>query len=280
MPITIKSTGMKYKNPDTGVYQGVDMLEEATIRDVIVDVYSPTLPYAVGEYCLYNGELYCCTTAIPSGGETWNSAHWDKTNVTDELEDIKGAVIDLGSDDVANESNVTGATVSDALDNLSGAINSNATALVNTQNSLAKNIISTVATETLKKGDFRFNRTDGRLWRITDTIQAGESIICGGNAQSLTIGTIFEGFFTINAVIEVNSGYGTVSDGRILSSSAIIIQQRQENGGDGAVTGAKTYIYTGQCTNGTAYIYVRNPDGTNPTNGTKIFVSILISNFN
>ena len=122
MPITIKSTGMKYKNPDTGVYQGVDMLEEATIRDVIVDVYSPTLPYAVGEYCLYNGELYCCTTAIPSGGETWNLAHWDKTNVTDELEDIKGAVIDLGSDDVANESNVTGATVSDALDNLSGAI--------------------------------------------------------------------------------------------------------------------------------------------------------------
>ena len=153
-------------------------------------------------------------------------------------------------------------------------------ALRNTQNVLAKNITSVVATETLKKGDFRFNRTDGRLWRITDTIQTGESIIGGTNAQSLAIGSVFEGFFTINAVIEVNSGYSTVSDGRILSSSAIIIQQRQENGGGGAVTGAKTYIYTGQCTNGTAYIYVRNPDGTNPTNGTKIFVSILISNFN
>ena len=124
MPITIKSTGMKYKNPDTGVYQGVDMLEEATIRDVIVDAYSPTLPYAVGEYCLYNGELYCCTTAIPSGGEAWNLAHWDKTNVTDELESIKGTVDSIGSDDVANESNVSGTTVSDALDTLDGVIDS------------------------------------------------------------------------------------------------------------------------------------------------------------
>ena len=118
MPITIKSTGMKYKNPDTGVYQGVDMLEEATIRDVIVDVYSPTSSYSVGKHCLYNGELYCCTTAIPDGGEAWNLAHWEKTKVTDELEDIKGAVDSIGSDDVANESNVTGTTVSDALDTL------------------------------------------------------------------------------------------------------------------------------------------------------------------
>ena len=124
MPITIKSTGMKYKNPDTGVYQGVDMLEEATIRDVIVDVYSPTSSYSVGKHCLYNGELYCCTTAIPEGGEAWNLAHWEKTKVTDELEDIKGAVDSIGSDDVANESNVSGTTVSDALDTLDGVISS------------------------------------------------------------------------------------------------------------------------------------------------------------
>ena len=89
MPINIKTSAMKVKDPITQQYGGIDLIEEAAVKDVVAEAYSPTSPYSVGEYCLYNGDMYICTTAIGSGGETWNSAHWSTTNVADELEDIK-----------------------------------------------------------------------------------------------------------------------------------------------------------------------------------------------
>ena len=39
--------------------------------------YDATSDYAVGDFVLYNGDLYECNTAI-TGGEVWNSAHWDE----------------------------------------------------------------------------------------------------------------------------------------------------------------------------------------------------------
>ena len=113
---------MKYKNPDTGQYEGVDMIEEKAVRDIVADDYSPTSPYAVDAYCLYNGDYYRCTTAIQSG-EAWNASHWTPTQVSDELVSIQGAVDSIGTSEVANESNVSGATASAALNTLSGAIN-------------------------------------------------------------------------------------------------------------------------------------------------------------
>lgn len=37
--------------------------------------YDPTTTYAVGEYCLYQDNVYRCTTAIETP-EAWNAAHW------------------------------------------------------------------------------------------------------------------------------------------------------------------------------------------------------------
>ena len=121
MPVTIKTSAMKYKNPDTGQYEGVDMIEEKAVRDIVADDYSPTSPYAVDSYCLYNGDYYRCTTAIQSG-EAWNASHWTPTQVSDELVSIKGAVDSIGTNEVENESNVSGATASAALNTLNGAI--------------------------------------------------------------------------------------------------------------------------------------------------------------
>ena len=45
----------------------------------MIIVHRPTI--SVGDCCIYNGDLYKCTTAIPSGGEAWNSSHWTKTTV-------------------------------------------------------------------------------------------------------------------------------------------------------------------------------------------------------
>ena len=42
--------------------------------------YSKSCTYAVGDYCMYSGTMYKCTSAI-STPETWNSGHWTDSDV-------------------------------------------------------------------------------------------------------------------------------------------------------------------------------------------------------
>ena len=51
---------------------------------VIADVYDPTHSYSLGEYCLYGGRLYKCTTAITTA-EAWNASHWTQLPVSTAL---------------------------------------------------------------------------------------------------------------------------------------------------------------------------------------------------
>lgn len=68
----------------------------------VADAYSASDAHAVGDYVVRNSVLYRCTTAIGSGGETWNAAHWTTVNIGDELVAIK-AGIDLLEEDLADE---------------------------------------------------------------------------------------------------------------------------------------------------------------------------------
>lgn len=76
----------------------VQYYEDAMGRAMISSEYDPTSSYAVGDYCMYNDERYCCNTAIASGGETWNSAHWDVAKVDDDITEIKSSLSNLGGD--------------------------------------------------------------------------------------------------------------------------------------------------------------------------------------
>lgn len=60
----------------------------------IVNEYSPSSTYAVGDYVLKDGKTYKCTTAIASSGEAWNTAHWTEVKVGN---DLQGKVADLKS---------------------------------------------------------------------------------------------------------------------------------------------------------------------------------------
>lgn len=53
--------------------------------------YSASSTYAVGDYCIYDGQLYRCTTAITTA-EAWTAAHWTAVTVADELTDLKGDI--------------------------------------------------------------------------------------------------------------------------------------------------------------------------------------------
>lgn len=63
----------------------------------IAKVYDATKTYAIGDYCLHDGQLYECTTEITTP-EAWTAAHWTATTVGTELNDIKGDVTGLKED--------------------------------------------------------------------------------------------------------------------------------------------------------------------------------------
>lgn len=50
----------------------------------LAPVYDPAGAYLVGDYCTYNGGLYRCKTAIPSG-ESWTGGHWARCDLGGEI---------------------------------------------------------------------------------------------------------------------------------------------------------------------------------------------------
>jgi len=53
--------------------------------EIIADDFDATSTYAVGDYCIYDGKLYKCTTAVSTAGD-WDSSDWTETLVMDEVE--------------------------------------------------------------------------------------------------------------------------------------------------------------------------------------------------
>ena len=61
---------------------------------MIAEGYSPSSPYNVGAYAVFEGNLYRCKTKITSG-EAWNSAHWDAVTVGAEVAELKGDMSEI-----------------------------------------------------------------------------------------------------------------------------------------------------------------------------------------
>ena len=57
----------------------------------IADAYSSSATYAVGDYCIYNSQLYRCTTAITTA-EAWTAAHWTAVQLGDDVSDLRSAL--------------------------------------------------------------------------------------------------------------------------------------------------------------------------------------------
>lgn len=68
---------------------------------MMADEYSSSSTYSVGDYCIYNGDLYKCITAITTA-EAWTSGHWTQVQVTNEIGDLKSAITTLESIDSQN----------------------------------------------------------------------------------------------------------------------------------------------------------------------------------
>ena len=61
--------------------------DTAVQPDVIAPAFSTASTYALGDYVMYNGKLYECTTAVTTAG-AWNSANWTESKVMTSFEPI------------------------------------------------------------------------------------------------------------------------------------------------------------------------------------------------
>lgn len=141
--------------------------------------YSASSTYAVGDYCIYDGQLYRCTTAITTA-EAWTAAHWTMVTVGEELTDLKGDIpqnvsdlindsgfISTETDPVYSASAASGITSSDisnwngkqpALVSGTNIKTVNSTSLLGSGNIAVQSVISSV-TVTISAADWSATTT-------------------------------------------------------------------------------------------------------------------------
>ena len=66
--------------------------DTAVQPDVIAQAFSTTSTYALGDYVMYSGKLYECTTAVTTAG-TWNAGNWTESKVMTSFQPIPSAYI-------------------------------------------------------------------------------------------------------------------------------------------------------------------------------------------
>lgn len=80
----------------TRIYVGVAGELLNAQGNIIAARYDPTSTYAVGDYCIYNGLLYRCTTPITTA-ESWTSGHWTRKTVTGDIQFLNSNAADITS---------------------------------------------------------------------------------------------------------------------------------------------------------------------------------------
>lgn len=63
----------------------------AAANGAIAATYSSSSTYKVGDYCIHDGALYRCTTAITTA-EAWTAGHWTAAKIGPDVSDLKSAL--------------------------------------------------------------------------------------------------------------------------------------------------------------------------------------------
>ena len=63
----------------------------STIEPNFAGAYDSTATYSVGDYVVYEHDLYVCNTAITTA-EDWTAAHWTQTDIGTVLESLKSDI--------------------------------------------------------------------------------------------------------------------------------------------------------------------------------------------
>ena len=90
---------------------GDNLTDGVNILSVLLgaEPYVNTRTYAVGEYCIYEKQLYKCTTAV-SSAEDFDSDKWTLTNVKTELTELNSSLTSLNTKVTIKNKTITGTT--------------------------------------------------------------------------------------------------------------------------------------------------------------------------
>lgn len=193
----------------------------------IINGYSSSSAYSVGDFCIHGGLFYKCNTAIASGGETWNSSHWTQTNVTSEW-GTKMVVLSYGNNTWAD---FEAAFNANAIVYCRASSNSNPgtgnqgrmafMAFVNYSNNTLTNVEfqyyrSVSSHSASQQGDqvfiYKLEKTNGGTWSVTvresyTKIVAGAGLGSSYSSGTLTLtGTIPKSTVTLTAANWTGSG--------------------------------------------------------------------------
>ena len=91
MSLIIQTGSLKYRQGSSDSWHHLVIRADAAL-DTLIEEYASNRSWALGELCLHNGEVYRCNTFISSTGEAWNSSHWTKTTVGDEIKHLNNSV--------------------------------------------------------------------------------------------------------------------------------------------------------------------------------------------
>ena len=221
----------KLKEFETSGASSADM--KSIANALLSASYDSNSSYAVNDI-IYNDTLetlYICNTVIPVGGEPWDATHWDAFRVGEVLTFLFNTIQNLSSDDVANDSNVTGTGLTAALNALVEDIRYNNHYLQQKKNGSYSNVIAiedtpsnnsdrlasskaaydlkgaiTSNTENTQKiiapiitsliateqlTRDSFRIYNNTLYQITATVSQGETIN-SGNSKTLDLATLFK----------------------------------------------------------------------------------------
>ena len=78
----------------------------------LASAYSTSSTYGVGDYCIYNSQLYRCITAITTA-EAWTAAHWTAAVLGDDVSELKSALSSVDQWFMAELGSFNGATFVD-----------------------------------------------------------------------------------------------------------------------------------------------------------------------
>ena len=112
----------KIKKLESGGGSGGANLEE--VANALISASYAVQAYDRSDIVFYDGKLYRANQAIPAPGEAWTPAHWDEILLGDTVSNLVQYVAALSNDQIVNNSSVTGAHTSDALNTLKLAVDS------------------------------------------------------------------------------------------------------------------------------------------------------------
>ena len=162
--------------PSIGVYtagNGIDITNNRiSVTDLVLDqitktatnlgqppAYDSTASYIVGDVCEHDGYCYKCNTPI-TGGETWDSDHWDATDAWDQVDTLNQNLAEIGT--IENAGGASTSVSANTWTTLASITLGKGIWIISSQINLATSVTSVYAHRMVYDGESQVIRQNGQ----------------------------------------------------------------------------------------------------------------------